>query len=69
MRLNTLRNCFTVVSCQLARLRLLATAQAMKAALETGGSGNRRPEDDGGESITPYENTLTDVHQGVRKLE
>merc|ERR1712032_1147811 len=27
----TLRNCLTVVSCQLTRLRLLETAQAMKA--------------------------------------
>merc|ERR1712037_1080742 len=30
MSRSTLRNCFTVVSCQLARLRLLPTAQAMK---------------------------------------
>ena len=37
MSLNTLRIRFTVVSCQLARLRLLATAQAMKADLCGGG--------------------------------
>ena len=37
MSLSTLRNRSTVVSCQLARLRLLPTAQAMKAALDTGG--------------------------------
>ena len=37
MSLNTLRNRCTVVSCQLARLRLLPTAQATKAALDTGG--------------------------------
>ena len=35
-RLSTLRKRFKVVSCQLARLRLLPTDQAMKA-LDTGG--------------------------------
>ena len=37
MSLSTLRNRSTVVSCQLVRLRLLPTAQAMKAALDGGG--------------------------------
>ena len=37
MSRSTLRNRITVVSCQLARLRLLPTAQAMKAALDGGG--------------------------------
>ena len=37
MSRSTLRNRITVVSCQLARLRLLPTAQAMKAPLDTGG--------------------------------
>ena len=36
MSLITLRNCFSVVSCQLARLRLLPTAQAMKADVTQG---------------------------------
>ena len=37
MSRSTLRKRITVVSCQLARLRLLPTAQAMKAPLDTGG--------------------------------
>ena len=37
MSRNILRHCFTVVSCQLARLRLLLTAQTIKAALDGGG--------------------------------
>ena len=37
MSLSTLRNRIRVVSCQFLRLRLLPTAQAMKAPLDTGG--------------------------------
>ena len=36
MSLSTLRDCFRVVSCQLSRLRLLPTTQAMKAAEKDG---------------------------------
>ena len=41
MSLITLRNCLTVVSCQLTRLRLLPTAQTMKA----GGAGGQKVTD------------------------
>ena len=37
--LNTLHDCFNVVISQLARWRLLPTAQAMKAACDTVGGG------------------------------
>ena len=37
MSLNTLRKCFTLVTCQFERLRLLPTIHAMNAPLDTGG--------------------------------
>ena len=47
MSLSTLRNCFTVVSSQLVRLRLLPTAQAMKTH---GGRGRKETE------VSPLQN-------------
>ena len=61
-RSTPLRNLITVGSCQLIRLRLTPTAQTIKASLNT---GDRKPEDNGGESSAVSEDLFADMCQTV----
>ena len=56
----TLRNCVTVVSCQLARLRLLPTAQAMNS-----GDRDRRKMT----AVSPVQNWKADMEKRVGLLD